>query len=54
MFAVAHAVTRRLPTVATRVRTRVSSYGIYGGQTSTGAGWFDPITTVSPATHSFY
>jgi hypothetical protein len=37
--AIAQAVSRRLPTAATRVRARVRSCGICGGQTGTGAGF---------------
>jgi hypothetical protein len=37
--AIAQAVSRRLPAVAARVRTRVSSCGICGGQSGLGAGF---------------
>jgi hypothetical protein len=37
--AIAKAVSRRLPTAAVRVRTRVTSCGIFGGQNDTGWGF---------------
>jgi hypothetical protein len=43
--AIAHAVGRRLPTAAARVRAQVRSCGICGGQ----SGRFSPSTSVSPA-----
>jgi hypothetical protein len=43
----AQAVSRRPPTAETRVRSRVSPYGIYGGQSSTGTG-FSPGSLVFP------
>jgi hypothetical protein len=45
--AIAQAVSRWLPTVAARVRARVLSSGIFGGQSGAGAG-FSPSTSVSP------
>jgi hypothetical protein len=48
--ATAQAVSRRFPTVAARVRARVRSYGICGGQIRTGAGFLRvlrfPLTIV--------
>jgi hypothetical protein len=37
--AIAQSVNRQLPTAAARVRGRVKSRGIYGGQSGTGAGF---------------
>jgi hypothetical protein len=37
--AIAQTVSRRLSTAATRVRDRVWSYGIYGGESGTGTGF---------------
>jgi hypothetical protein len=37
--ATAQAVKRRLPTAAARIRARVRSYGICGGQSGAGAGF---------------
>jgi hypothetical protein len=37
--AIAHAVSRRLPTAAARFRAQVRSRGIYGGQSGTGSGF---------------
>jgi hypothetical protein len=45
----AQAVSRRLPTTAALVRAQVRSYGIYGGQSSTGAGF---LRVVIPPTAS--
>jgi hypothetical protein len=49
--AIAEAVSRWLPTEATRVQSRVWSSGICGGQSGVGAG-FSLSTSVSPAIHS--
>jgi hypothetical protein len=38
-YAIAQAVSRRLPTSAARVRVHVKSYGICGGQSGAGAGF---------------
>jgi hypothetical protein len=41
--AIAHAVSRWLPTVAARVRARVWSCGICGGQSGAGAGFLQVL-----------
>jgi hypothetical protein len=41
--AIAQAVSHWLPTVAARVRARVRSCGIYGGQSGTGAGFLQVV-----------
>jgi hypothetical protein len=56
--AIAQAASRRLPTSATRVRAHIRSCGICGGQSSTGAGFFQvlrfplPILIPPTAPHS--
>jgi hypothetical protein len=58
--AIAQAVSRWLPTAAARVRSRVWSSGIFGGQSGTGSGFLrvlrfpleifiPPITPQSPS-----
>jgi hypothetical protein len=51
--AIAHAVSRRLPTTAARVRGQVMSCGICGGQSDTGAG-FPPEYFGFPCQFSFH
>jgi hypothetical protein len=52
--AIAQAVSRRLHTADARVRAQVRSYGIYGGQSGTGAGFLRlrrfPLPIVIPPT----
>jgi hypothetical protein len=50
--AIAQAVSRWLPTAAARVRARVWSCEICGGQSGAGAGFF-PSISVSPANLHF-
>jgi hypothetical protein len=56
--AVAQAVSRQVPTAATRVRARVRSCGIFGGQSDTEAGFLrvlrfpPPILIPSTTPHS--
>ena len=53
----AHAVSRRPPTAETRLRSRISPCGIYGGQIGTGRGFspqvlrFSPVNFIPPVLH---
>jgi hypothetical protein len=53
-----HAVSRRLPITAARVRAQIRSCGICGGQSGTGAGFLRililplPVLLLSTASHS--
>jgi hypothetical protein len=49
--AIAQVVNRRLPTATARVRAKVRSCGIYGGQSGTGR--FSLSTLVSPTNSNF-
>jgi hypothetical protein len=52
--AIAQAVSRRLPTVAARVRAQIKSCGIRDGQSGTGAGFLQvlrfPLSILVPPT----